>query len=312
MGETVKVGLKGAAAAAVVLICFMLWLGQSSNIHNIYEEIISTIQGTSQKARTVSVKRADGSTAQMDLETYLLGVVGCEMTPSYEIEALKAQAVAARTFVVSRDYQVDDSTASQVYMDDTQLQAVWKEQYEASRSRVQEAVEATRGEIMTYEGEPITAFFFASSGGHTASSEEYYSDALPYLRSVDSPWDAAVDSDHVSELTCTKAELAAALGMSGAEKIETPVRYDSGYVKSVTIDGRAFSGRAIREALQLRSSCFTITVQGDNVTFIVAGSGHGVGMSQEGAQGMALEGYDYKEILTHYYTGISFSNVYKS
>ena len=248
----------------------------------------------------------------MDLETYLLGVVGCEMTPSYEIEALKAQAVAARTFVVSRDYQVDDSTASQVYMDDTQLQAVWKEQYEASRSRVQEAVEATRGEIMTYEGEPITAFFFASSGGHTASSEEYYSDALPYLRSVDSPWDAAVDSDHVSELTCTKAELAAALGMSGAEKIETPVRYDSGYVKSVTIDGRAFSGRAIREALQLRSSCFTITVQGDNVTFIVAGSGHGVGMSQEGAQGMALEGYDYKEILTHYYTGISFANVYKS
>ena len=197
-------------------------------------------------------------------------------------------------------------------MDDTQLQAVWKDSYEESRSRVKEAVEATRGEIMTYEGEAITAFFFASSDGHTADSEEYYSNALPYLRSVESPWDAEVDSDHVSTMTCTKAELAASLGMSAISEIEAPVRYDSGYVKSVRIDGQTFSGRDIREALQLKSSCFSISVQGDQVTFTVEGSGHGVGMSQEGAQGMALEGYDHHEILTHYYTGISFADVYKS
>lgn len=312
VGERVKVGLKAAAAAAVVLICFLMWLGQDGGIHNIYEEIVASIQGTSQTSRSVAVKRTDGSVEKMDLETYLLGVVGCEMPPSYELEALKAQAVAARTFVASRGYQVDDSTASQVYMDDTQLQAVWKGSYEESRSRVKEAVEATRGEIMTYEGEAITAFFFASSGGHTADSEEYYSNALPYLRSVESPWDAEVDSDHVSTMTCTKAELAASLGMSAISEIEAPVRYDSGYVKSVRIDGQTFSGRDIREALQLKSSCFSISVQGDQVTFTVEGSGHGVGMSQEGAQGMALEGYDHHEILTHYYTGISFADVYKS
>ena len=113
-------------------------------------------------------------------------------------------------------------------------------------------------------------------------------------------------------MTCTKAELAASLGMSAISEIEAPVRYDSGYVKSVRIDGQAFSGRDIREALQLKSSCFSISVQGDQVTFTVEGSGHGVGMSQEGAQGMALEGYDHHEILTHYYTGISFADVYKS
>ena len=160
VGERVKVGLKAAAAAAVVLICFLMWLGQDGGIHNIYEEIVASIQGTPQTSRSVTVKRTDGSVEEMDLETYLLGVVGCEMPPSYELEALKAQAVAARTFVASRGYQVDDSTASQVYMDDTQLQAVWKDSYEESRSRVKEAVEATRGEIMTYEGEAITAFFF--------------------------------------------------------------------------------------------------------------------------------------------------------
>ena len=219
VGERVKVGLKAAAAAAVVLICFLMWLGQDGGIHNIYEEIVASIQGTPQTSRSVTVKRTDGSVEKMDLETYLLGVVGCEMPPSYELEALKAQAVAARTFVASRGYQVDDSTASQVYMDDTQLQAVWKDSYEESRSRVKEAVEATRGEIMTYEGEAITAFFFASSGGHTADSEEYYSNALPYLRSVESPWDAEVDSDHVSTMTCTKAELAASLGMSAISEV---------------------------------------------------------------------------------------------
>lgn len=173
-------------------------------------------------------------------------------------------------------------------------------------------MDATRGEIMVYEGEPITAFFFASSAGKTANSEEYYSSTLPYLRSVESPWDAEVDDDYVSTFSCTKEELAQALSLGQAAEVESVSHYESGYVKDVIINGITFSGRSIREALQLRSSCFSVASQGDMITFTVSGFGHGVGMSQEGAQGMALQGYTYDEILKHYYSGIQLSDVYIS
>ena len=108
VGERVKVGLKAAAAAAVVLICFLMWLGQDGGIHNIYEEIVASIQGTPQTSRSVTVKRTDGSVEEMDLETYLLGVVGCEMPPSYELEALKAQI--RENIRQTRDYFAAEST----------------------------------------------------------------------------------------------------------------------------------------------------------------------------------------------------------
>ena len=309
-----RVEIKGAMAAALVIGCLFLWLGTQSSLHGFFSEILTDSKKESEQdiAQMVSLQRGD-TQVELELEEYLKGVVGSEMTPSYEMEALKAQAVAARTFVASRNYRVDDSTASQVYLDESQLKAAWKGDYEESKARIEEAVDATKGQIMVVDGEPITAFFFASSGGKTANSEEYYSGELSYLRSVDSPWDAQVDSDYETTFQCTRAQLAQALGLSSpVTQIQEPQRYDSGYVRSITIDNTTFSGRELREALQLKSSCFSVDVSGDTVTFTVAGFGHGVGMSQEGAQGMALEGYDYEDILKHYYTGIQIVDVYNS
>ncbi len=309
-----RVEIKGAMAAALIIGCLFLWLGTQSPLHGFFSEILTDSKKESEQdiVQMVSLQRGD-TQVELELEEYLKGVVGSEMTPSYEMEALKAQAVAARTFVASRNYRVDDSTASQVYLDESQLKAAWKGDYEESKARIEEAVDATKGQIMVVDGEPITAFFFASSGGKTANSEEYYSGELSYLRSVDSPWDAQVDSDYETTFQCTRAQLAQALGLSSpVAQIQEPQRYDSGYVRSITIDNTTFSGRELREALQLKSSCFSVDVSGDTVTFTVAGFGHGVGMSQEGAQGMALEGYDYEDILKHYYTGIQIVDVYNS
>ena len=308
-----RVEWKAAAALALVIGCLFLWLGAGGEFAACVSEIlVRETEDETTDVQMVTLER-NGERMEIELEEYLKGVVGSEMTPSYEMEALKAQAVAARTFVASRNYRVDDSTSSQVYLDDSQLRTAWKEDYEESQQRVAAAVDATRGEIMVVDGEPITAFFFASSGGKTANSEDYYSGELSYLRSVESPWDAEVDSDYVTQFQCSREELGNALGLNAPiSVIEDPVRYDSGYVQSVTIDGVSFSGREIRETLQLKSSCFTIAVDGDTITFTVKGFGHGVGMSQEGAQGMALEGYGYEEILKHYYTGIQFADVYNS
>ena len=305
-----RVEFKAFAVIAIFFCCMFLWLQQGEPFSFLVEVKESEKQEAAVKM--VSLTRGD-QTIEIELETYLKGVVGSEMSPSSELEALKAQAVAARTFVASRDYKVDDTTASQVYMDDTQLQAVWKEDYTRSKEQIERAVEETKGEIMVYEGEPITAFFFASSAGKTANSEEYYTQELPYLRSVESPWDEEVDTDYISTYQCTKEELRTALGIGEAiSSIGEPLCYESGYVRSIDINKQSYRGRAIREALGLRSSCVDLSVQGDELSFTIYGSGHGVGMSQEGAQGMALEGKGYEEILKHYYCGIQLENVYKS
>ncbi len=249
----------------------------------------------------VHIKRENGSTIDVDLETYLIGVVASEMSADFPLEALKAQAVAARTFVAQRQFQVDDTVASQVYQDDDQLLAVWGTNYDEKHAKIAQAVEATKGEVLRYQGELITAAFFSSCAGATNNSEDYWANALPYLRSVDSPWDQKIDG-YAQTVSFTNAQLAQALGFQQPiQSIEKPLRYDNGYVKSVLIDGIVFSGREIREALSLRSSAFTITVDTDQVSFTTQGFGHGIGMSQYGAAGMAKEGSDYQKILKHYY-----------
>ena len=253
----------------------------------------------------VHIMRKEGQ-VDIPLETYLEGVVGSEMPASFEMEALKAQAVAARTFVCKRAYQVDDSTASQVYHSDEELRTIWKEQYDVYHQKIKDAIQATKGIVMTYGGECITAAFFSSSNGFTNNAEDYWANPSPYLRSVASSWDIEADNNEQRVFIETTA-LARALGFqNNIRSMSTPERYENGYVKSVTIDGIVFSGREVREKLQLRSSAFEIQIEEDGYTFITHGFGHGIGMSQYGAQAMALEGNSYEEILKHYYTDIDF------
>ncbi len=249
--------------------------------------------------QSVSLFRS-GTTIELPLEEYLIGVVAAEMPVSFELEALKAQAVAARTFVRARDFIVDDTTASQVYKSNDELREQWHENYDEYYEKVKQAVFTTAGQILTYNGTPITAAFFSSCMGSTNNSEDYWTSATPYLRSVSSPWDQAV-SELSRSVDVDTQTLVNCLGGNDVQILST---YTNGYVQEVNVNGRLFSGRQIRELLGLASNCFTVEVIENGLRFTTYGSGHGIGMSQYGAQGMALEGYDYQAILHHYYTDV--------
>ncbi len=288
---------KGILVVLITVLVFMLW------VHSGEDYLFWKENGNYQREeiQKVHVTRADGKDLYLDIESYLEGVISSEMSPAFEMEALKAQCVAARTFVVQRGYEVDDTTNTQVYRDNKQLKDIWKDNYDVYHKKIQQAVQETTGEILTYQGKPISALFFSSSCGKTANAQEYWGNKVPYLVSVDSSWDKQSE-EYEKSITMSKQEFSTALGFQNTvQEIEEPIRYDSGYVKEIHIDRIVFTGREVREKLNLRSSCFTIKENKDNVVITTKGYGHGVGMSQIGAQAMAEKGKSYKQILSHYY-----------
>lgn len=251
----------------------------------------------------VSIKRGE-ERIEVPLESYVEGVVASEMPASFELEALKAQAVASRSYVISRGLKVDDSTSSQVYKSDEELRKVFKGDYEKRMAKVREAVKATRGLVMYYDDVVINALFFSTSNGKTVNSQDYYANALPYLQAVSSEWDLEVNTNAISEVTFSFEDIRKLLSCKGELKIEVISRYDNHRVKKVKVNGKEYSGRELRELLGLRSTDFSVVKNKESFTFKTIGFGHGVGMSQYGAQGMALEGYSYEDILKHYYKNI--------
>lgn len=255
---------------------------------------------------TYVIVSTDDDTNEIELETYLLGVVASEMPYSFEMEALKAQAVAARTFVCERNLLVDNTTSNQVYKSEQELIELFDEDYEEMKQIIEEAINATKGEVLTYDDELISALFYSSNNGYTNNSQDYYANSLPYLVSVESSWDIAFDST-IQTINMSIEDVISKLGVYNLD-ISNIVLYDNGYVNTIQIGDTIFSGREVRELLGLRSSCFSIVVI-DEVYIETKGYGHGVGMSQYGAQGMALEGYTYEEILTYYYTGVEITQL---
>lgn len=275
-----------------------------------------------------------GDIETLPFEQYVTGVLAAEMPADFELEALKAQAIAARTFIVRRLAEGDrsgvpvpgadvvDSVDHQAYLSSKELDK-WIELGKSDQlAKLRRAVEQTKGIIMTYQGKPITATFFSASGGYTENSEEYWSLKLPYLRSVPSPWDKSVNPSFKETVTIPLSELFNKLGLkesglpaaaSLADQAAAPAlfqikSYTAGHnVKTIHISGQSFTGRELRERLGLRSAQFAMTLDGDDVKITTYGNGHGVGMSQWGAQGMAKQGYTTTQILKHYYTGISFA-----
>lgn len=252
------------------------------------------------------------------LETYVMGVLAAEMPIDFELEAMKAQAIAARTYIVRRlssgaavneRADVLDTVQHQVYLSKDELGKRWKGQEKIDHlAKLKHAVDETRGFILTYEGEPIEAAFFSTSNGYTENSEEYWAQSLPYLRSVASPWDEAISPRYEAEASFSKKELYRALGLKGkaaGSKLSISVvqRTEGNRIKEVKINGKSFSGREVRERLGLASSHFSWKIKNSEVVFLTYGLGHGVGMSQWGANGMAQEGKTAKDILLHYYTG---------
>ncbi|MNJ49877.1 Amidase enhancer precursor [compost metagenome] len=276
-----------------------------------------------------------GGIETLPLEQYVTGVLAAEMPADFELEALKAQAIAARTFIVRRladgdrsgvpvkGADVVDSVDHQAYLSSKELNK-WPELGKSEQlAKLRRAVEETKGIIMTYQGKPITATFFSASGGYTENSEEYWSLKLPYLRSVPSPWEKTVNPSFKQTVTISVSELYAKLGLkasalpvtasvkdrqSSASSLFQIKSYTAGHsIKKMLIGDQTFTGRELREKLGLRSAQFMMSLDGDNVQITTYGNGHGVGMSQWGAHGMAKQGYTTTQILKHYYTGISFA-----
>ncbi|MDF2659220.1 MAG: stage sporulation protein [Paenibacillus sp.] len=266
---------------------------------------------------------------QVPLETYVRNVVAAEMPANFEFEALKAQAIASRTYIVKRLLEGDssqvpvqgavvtDTVAHQAYIGEEQMKANWGEaDYPSRLDKLNRAVNETAGVVVTYQGKPIQASFFSTSNGYTENSEEYWRDYIPYLRSVPSPWDKELSPKYMETKTMSLQEFFKKLGItsvpaaatgSGAMKV---LATTSGQrIKTVSAGGKSFTGREMREKLELNSSQFTWKISGSRIEITTYGYGHGVGMSQWGANGMAKEGKNAETILKYYYQGVELGRV---
>ena len=253
----------------------------------------------------------NGESVALPLREYLIGALAAEMPATFGQEALKAQAVAIRSYLmVSGKHDnadiCSDSGCCLAYKGPYELMEFWGVDYEEYLAVISDAVDATAGQYLVYRDEPIQAVFHASSGGSTEDSDALW-DAIPYLVSVSTPETAESVENLVSHVYVSPEEMATTLTLPADKDPSLWIQdircSDSGRVKGIYIGGKAFTGAYIRSAFNLRSTDFTLTWDGTQFVFTVTGHGHGVGMSQYGAKLLAADGYTYREILAHYYPG---------
>ena len=265
---------------------------------------------------TLTIQDGD-TTEQMTLERYLTGVVRGEMPASFEMEALRAQAAAERSYVYyqlaagRKDAHPDadfctDHTCCSAYLSETAAREKWGGDFAPWNTRVEQAVGDTDGQVVLYNGRPILAVFHSSSAGRTAAAGDVWSGDLPYLVSVDSPEGEETVPNYYSAAEFTAAEAKTLLAQAhpeltfsgGPDKwFGAAERDDSGRVSTVEVCGAPLRGVEVRRIFSLRSACFTIDAATEKVTFRVTGYGHGVGMSQYGANELARQGKTWQEIL---------------
>jgi len=281
-------------------------------------------QGQKDGGVQLAVKNGD-AVEIMALDVYLQGVVRGEMPASFELEALKAQAAAERTYIY---YQLaagrkeahpnadvcTDPSCCNAWLSEEAAREKWGGDFDGWESRIEEAVAATDGQVALYDGQPILAVFHSSSAGKTAGAGDVWSGDMPYLRSVDSPEGEETVPNYYSAAEFTAAEAKALLAQAhpeltfsgGPDKWFGAVEKDeSGRVGTVEVCGAPLRGVEVRRIFSLRSACFTIDAAADRVTFRVTGYGHGVGMSQYGANELARQGRTWQEILLWYYADIA-------
>ena len=253
----------------------------------------------------------------METDEYITGVVAAEMPAEFEFEALKAQSVAARTYLIKKGFCdayddcniCTDSSHCQAYKSVEELKSIWCDDFKKYYNKISKAVSETKGEILTYNNEPISAVFHSTSSGKTENSEDVWQSALPYLRSTDSIYDTE-SPKYYSSKTIPLSEFIDNILSSDASVdfscviIGDITRTAGGSVDKITIGNRVFDGTEIRKLFDLNSANFEIQQTDDNITFNVFGYGHGVGMSQYGANYMAKKGYNYHDILHKYYQDI--------
>lgn len=263
----------------------------------------------------------------VELDQYLCHVVSAEMPADYELEALKAQAVVARTYTIYKAKNkkhenadiCDDSTCCQAWISKEDRLARWEEsKRESNWKKIEQCVNETKGEIITYNNEPINAFFHANSGGTTELPVNVWGGSdFPYLQVVETAGEEGYHQ-YASEVEFSKEELIEKLktkykdiqiDFGNSEDIKILQHTDSNRVKTVKFGNHEISGVEARTIFGLKSANFEITQEADKVKFVVKGYGHGVGMSQTGSDTMAKQGNNYKEIINHFYVGVEIKEI---
>lgn len=327
--------MKRYFGVSVVLLCLLFLLPLFTVVTHITHREVQTEKpekeetkvellppGETDNAYTIRVL-LDGKVETMTMGEYLQGVVRAEMPASFEQQALCAQAVAARTYTLyklatggNHGEVADicgDHTCCQAYLGKETAAGNWGDRAENYEAKVENAVSITDGQTALYNGVPILAVFHSSSAGQTKNSGEIWTSDLPYLQSVASPEGENVPN-YYSRAEFSPQEfknlfLAAhpEANLSGAVSgwIKDRKVSEDGNVESVVVGGVTVRGTAMRSLFSLRSSTFETEVQDGKIVFFVTGYGHGVGMSQYGAEQMAKDGSGWKEIIEHYYTGVT-------
>lgn len=279
-----------------------------------------------------NIKLYHSKTSQIEeipIDEYLYGVVSAEMPASFETEALKAQAVVARTYTI---YKIqtnkgkhegadicDNSTCCQAWISKEDRFNKWEEtSRQTNWDKIVNAVNSTKGKIVTYNGKPINAFFHSNSGGKTETTINVWGgDNYPYLQSVATSGEDTY-SQYKSEVILSKEEFVNkikekhsdfSINFNEENCIQILEYTEGNRVKTIKIGNLNLSGVEVRTLLNLKSANFTINVEENNIKFAVLGYGHGVGMSQTGADSMAKQGSNYEDIIKHFYTGVEISNL---
>ena len=273
----------------------------TTNPTNIQDENIGV-------SKLVTLRRTNGQIIQMDIEEYLVGVVASEMPASFSLEALKAQAVVARTYtlkLLEQGRTLTDDVSTQVYKSNDELKDMWQGSYNTYYNKVKNAVNSTKGIVINYNGTLIDAVYHSTSNGYTEDALYVWGNDVPYLKSVTSLWDTSASSFlRITDKSFEEISSKLGIDFSSSSIIEIISKDDSNRIIKIKVNGIEYSGVQIRNLLGLRSTDFDFSINDLTVSFTTRGYGHGVGMSQYGANGMANEGYSYEQILKHYYTGV--------
>ena len=299
-------------AGLVLPVALALVFQRTPAVGDVESDSLSPTRAAVDETVQLTVLAASGNLRQLSLDEYLVGVVLAEMPADFDSEALKAQAVVARTYTRKRMEKGKHGEAA-VCMDPGCCQG-WRSEEDyleeggrrSAVDKVRRAVADTDGAVLCYDGALIDATYFSCSGGSTEDAVAVWGQDVPYLQAVQSPGeeDAPRYSDQV---TFTASELADRLGIENrgdpAGWFADVTYTDGGGVESMTVRGKTFTGTQLRSKLGLRSTAFSVEVQGERIVITTRGFGHRVGMSQYGAQAMAQEGAGFEEILRHYYTG---------
>ena len=320
----------------LIFICFSIPIIFTSNFSEktsskeVDNIVANEIEYNYTQYGTVKLLHTDTNKIEaLDIDEYLYGVVSAEMPASFEEEALKAQAVVARTYTIYKIINnedkhgkaniCDDSTCCQAWISEKDRKEKWKEdEKDTNWNKILNAVNSTKGEIITYEGKPINAFFHSNSGGATEAPVEVWGGSgYPYLQSVSTSGEDAY-SQYSSEVEITKEESTEKIKEEHSDfKIDFDEKdcikieeYTEGNrVKKIKIGNLELSGVEVRNILGLRSANFKVIIEKEKIKFEVIGYGHGVGMSQTGADSLAKEGKTYEEIIHHYYTNVEIENI---